>query len=199
MAKFNSANKVGLADKLNTKYGSKLSEWLYNAENGLLNPINISNSSGINSDVYKDKPIDFSKKNFAKGFEPDDLKKYQSREKFLTEASANPFANPSTSLKGLFLKMRQHPFKTAGLGITGAMNIAGLLDDEHVGGQILGAAVPGLVAGVAGASPYTIAMSALGGGSIGSLFDKLRTKRDEQQAMQEQYLNQMMMDQNNQY
>lgn len=75
---------------------------------------------------------------------------------------------------------KAHPFKTAGLVGLGAGNIGGLMDNNKFGGQLGGLALGGLGSYLAGASPYTAAMMTMGGGALGSLFDKLRAKKEQQ-------------------
>lgn len=86
--------------------------------------------------------------------------------------------------------MKAHPGMSAGLGITGAANIAGLLDNDKVGGQLLGA---GLGAGLgyglipkigAYISPQAQLLTTLAGGSLGALFDNLRSKKEKEREQQ---------------
>ena len=98
-----------------------------------------------------------------------------------------------TTAKLAMNKMKAHPFKTAGLGLLGATNVAGLFDNNKMGGQLVGtgvgAAVPFLANkfletkfGVPGKLGFAMA-----GGAMGSLFDKLMAKKEQEQAMLEQY------------
>lgn len=70
--------------------------------------------------------------------------------------------------------------RALGYGMGGAMNIAGLTDNDKFGGQLLGGALGAglgyfdVMPGGMGAVP-----AALLGGSIGALFDKLRAKREQ--------------------
>ena len=83
--------------------------------------------------------------------------------------------------------IKANPWKSAGLGLLGAGNIAGLVDDDKIGGQLVGGLGAGVGSALAGASPLTSIAFGLGGGFAGSLFDKLRAKREaEQQAMYQQ-------------
>ena len=85
---------------------------------------------------------------------------------------------------------KDHPLKTMGLvGLLGG-NLGGLTDGNGIGGQLLGGAGGALLASqINGVNPYTAAMLTLGGGQLGSLFDKLRQKKEEesQYAQQMQY------------
>lgn len=77
--------------------------------------------------------------------------------------------------------------RALGYGMGGAMNIAGLTDNDKFGGQLLGGALGAglgyfdVMPGGMGTVP-----AALLGGSIGALFDKLRAKR-EQNSQYNQY------------
>lgn len=78
---------------------------------------------------------------------------------------------------------KAHPFKTAGLLGTGAANIGGLMDNDKFGGQLAGLGLGGLGAyALANGNPYTAAMMTMGGGTLGALFDKLRAKKEQEQA-----------------
>ena len=76
---------------------------------------------------------------------------------------------------------KEHPFKTAGLIGLGAGNLGGLTDNNRFGGQLGGLALGGLGSYLMGANPYTAAMLTMGGGQLGALFDKLRSKREQPQ------------------
>ena len=81
-----------------------------------------------------------------------------------------------------------HPVTTAGLALGTGANIAGLLDNKYVGGQLAGGGlgalsaylIPKLFNGTS-AAPMAMVAGALGGGTLGSLFDKLREKKDSLQ------------------
>lgn len=103
-------------------------------------------------------------------------------------------SNAGTTAKVLGANMAAHPFKSAAGGLLAAGNIAGLFDDPNIIGQFIG------LGGGAAASkfltpkftnkPFGIANSALltlGGGYLGSLFDKLMAKKAEEQQFQNQY------------
>lgn len=96
-------------------------------------------------------------------------------------------ANRGTSQGALKAWAGEHPMQIAGYGLGGAMNLAGLTDNDKYGGQILGA---GLGAGLSsqglGIAPWGAVPMAMAGGAIGSLFDRLRAKR-EQEAQYPQY------------
>lgn len=96
----------------------------------------------------------------------------------------------STKLLGT---VKTHPWKSAGAGILGGINTAGLFDNSQMGGQLIGglggAAIPLAINALAktNISPYWTAMSSMGGGALGSLFDKLIAKKKEEEAMMQQY------------
>ena len=90
--------------------------------------------------------------------------------------------------------IQAHPFKAAGLGLGAAANVAGLFDNDKIGGQLVGTgagiALPALLSKL-GAMTSVTPMGrigwALGGGALGSLYDKLMAKKEEEQAMAQQY------------
>ena len=126
--------------------------------------------------------------------------------RILGVASENPLSNKPIMLNGQEVnksglgatlglglnKINANRLKTAGLGITGAMNLAGLFDNDQMGGQIIGS-LGGLGAGaIAGAigipiGGYGKALMTTTGGALGSLFDKLIAKKKEEEAMMQQY------------
>ena len=78
---------------------------------------------------------------------------------------------------------KAHPFKAAGLVGSGLANIGGLTDNDKFGGQLAGLGLGGLGAHLLAAqNPYAAAMMTLGGGTLGSLFDKLRARKEQEQA-----------------
>lgn len=82
-----------------------------------------------------------------------------------------------------FNAAKAHPFKTAGLVGLGASNIGGLTDNNKFGGQLGGLALGGLGAhALAQGNPYLQAIITMGGGALGSLFDKLRARKEMEQA-----------------
>lgn len=83
--------------------------------------------------------------------------------------------------------IKAHPLAAAGMGAMGAANIAGLVDDDKIGGQLVGGLAGGVIPAMMGANPMTAIALGLGGGTLGSLFDKLRAKKElEQQSMYQQ-------------
>ena len=127
-----------------------------------------------------------------------DKKKYKSPNvKTMSTGNAKP--SDSATLGQLFNSlwggMKANPLASVGTGLNAAANIGGLLDNDKLLGQVagtaLGAFAPGLLGKVVSknivASPLLRANLAMGGGTIGSLFDVLRAKQEEEQAMQQQY------------
>ena len=99
--------------------------------------------------------------------------------------------------KGVVDFVKANPWETAGYGITGAMNIGGLFDNDKIGGQLGGAALGtglGFLPQLLQAAPldpkYKVLLG-MTGGALGSLFDKLRAEK-EQQAEQQQALQQYL-------
>ena len=106
----------------------------------------------------------------------------------------NSFASPlatknsmSAILPILGNQIASHPFATAGLTLGTGANIAGLVDNKYIGGQLAGGGLGALGAYLipqllkTTPAPMAIVASALGGGTLGSLFDKLREQIDSQQ------------------
>lgn len=85
-----------------------------------------------------------------------------------------PLSKPKALASAVENVVKEHPWQSAGYAALGAANLGGLFDDNKVLGQILGAAGGGLGGYVLGSSPKTAILSALIGGGLGSLFDKLR-------------------------
>ena len=149
----------------------------------------------INKIMYN--PTVFARKTAE--MSPEDLAAYTAR---FNAAKANPLSfkkldgggsGIGTTL-GLGLnKVKAHPIKSAGIGLLGAGNLAGLFDNNKIAGQLVGAgagtALPFLLNNVAGTSfgvPGKI-MFGLGGGALGSLFDKLMARKEQEQQMAQQY------------
>lgn len=84
-----------------------------------------------------------------------------------------------------------HPFLTGAGALTTGMNVAGLMDNDKFGGQLGGAALGGLASYFGGLTPGYAYLATTAGGALGSLFDKLRAKREQEaqqaQAMQQYY------------
>lgn len=102
------------------------------------------------------------------------------------------------TLGAIGANIKAHPWATAGTAALGATNLAGLFDNDRIGGQLIGG---GLGAGAAFLLPKLNSNWKLGGlgianmiqagGALGSLFDKLKSKQDAErdaqlQAMQAQ-------------
>lgn len=94
----------------------------------------------------------------------------------------------STNLGALGAQIKAHPFKAGLGGIATGANVAGLFDDNHLLGQALGIGGGALLGNAFGMSPVNTYLTATSAGALGSLFDKLRTKRDKEReaAMQAQ-------------
>lgn len=85
----------------------------------------------------------------------------------------------------------EHPFLTGAGALTTGMNLAGLTDNDKFGGQLGGAALGGLASWGLGLNPGYAYLATTAGGALGSLFDKLREKREKEaqyaQQMQSYY------------
>lgn len=103
------------------------------------------------------------------------------------------YSDAGTTGRLLVENMRAHPFKTAGGALLGGANIAGLFDNDKIIGQVAGLGAGGLAAkyllpkfGVGGIANGALAV--MGGGFLGSLFDKLMAaKAEEEEARYGQY------------
>lgn len=93
-----------------------------------------------------------------------------------------------TTLKLGWDKVKAHPFKTAGFGLLGGANVAGLLDNNKIAGQLIGAgagtALPFAINAMSNTPVFGVPgkiMFGLGGGALGSLFDTLMANKEKQQ------------------
>lgn len=97
--------------------------------------------------------------------------------------------SPMLSNIGGYIKA--NPLTSVGLGLTGAANIGGLFDNDKIGGQLIGGALGGAaghwllpkIVGSAVPVQYQV-LAGLGGGALGSLFDKLRQDKEDQYTAQ---------------
>lgn len=80
-----------------------------------------------------------------------------------------------------------HPLQTAGGALTTGMNLAGLTDNDKFGGQIGGLALGGLASYGLGLNPGYAYLATTAGGALGSLFDKLRAKREAEAQQAQMY------------
>ena len=147
----------------------------------------------INKIMYN--PDVFARK--TAGMSPEDLAAYTSR---FNLAKENPLSfkkldgggsGIGTTLGLGWDKIKAHPVKSAGIGLLGAGNVAGLFDNNKIAGQLVGAgagtALPFILNKVAGTSfgvPGKV-MFGLGGGALGSLFDTLMANKEKQQQYQQ--------------
>ena len=83
----------------------------------------------------------------------------------------------------------KNPLPAAGYGIGGLMNLGGLTDNSELGGQLIGAGLGAFAPDVIGieADPQLRALLGLGGGAIGSLFDKLRADQKAKEEQRQMY------------
>ncbi len=121
----------------------------------------------------------------------------------LKTASANPLkgnlglegnfkdmTGRGTTLDVLGTNIKAHPLQATALGASAAGNIAGLFDNDKIGGQLAGTAlgvganaiIPAITGSPLGS--YAKVMIPMVAGNIGALFDKLRSKKAEEEAQQ---------------
>jgi hypothetical protein len=82
--------------------------------------------------------------------------------------------------------IKSHPGQSLLAAGTTAGSLAGLFDNDKIGGQLVGTVAGAAIPAIAkmGLSPLTAYTVATGAGTLGSLFDKLREKKaDERAAM----------------
>lgn len=94
-----------------------------------------------------------------------------------------------TMTSGAWENIKAHKGASIGTGLNAAGNIAGVVDNDKLLGQVLGTAGGALLASKGlQLGPLGIANMAMGGGNLGALFDKLRAKKEqEEQYQQQQY------------
>lgn len=107
----------------------------------------------------------------------------------VAEGFTNTGLGTTAGLAGNWIK--DHKLKSAGLGLGIGANLAGLFDNPNMAGQLLGGAGAGIGANLIAKhllkKPLTAsgtALWALGGGALGSLFDKLMYKKQQEQQQQ---------------
>lgn len=106
------------------------------------------------------------------------------------EELAHEFTPAGNMTKMLGANIAAHPYKSAGIGLLGAGNVAGLFDNDQIAGQLVGLGAGGLASkfllpkmkagGIANS-----ALTTLGGGFLGGLFDVLMAKKKEEEAIQQ--------------
>jgi hypothetical protein len=189
-----------LQDFFKQIYGNVSPEWGLNRMNDLI-PGGAAKYNNIQN-ILANKKIPLGQQNAATAA----LKNLSTKSAGIEDVfAANPLktkidingvtANPlKYNLGAVGQAIKAHPFKAAGLGVLGAANISGLMDDDKVGGQLVGglggAALPMLMTKLGMAAPTPIGKLAMvmGGGALGSLFDKLRAKKEvEEQAAAQPY------------
>ena len=122
----------------------------------------------------------------------------------LKTASANPLkgnlgldgnlkdmTGRGTTLDVLGTNIKAHPLQATALGASAAGNVAGLFDNDKIGGQLIGTALGAgadALIGAIGGKPlgsYAKVMGPRVGGNVGALFDKLRSKKAEEEEAQQ--------------
>ena len=103
-----------------------------------------------------------------------------------SDVTVNPL---KTTASGVWGGLKANKGKAIGTGLLGATNLAGLVDNDKLLGQAVGAVGGGLIgAAIPGFGPLGIANMAMGGGAIGGLFDALRAKKAQEEQYQQQYV-----------
>ena len=106
------------------------------------------------------------------------------------EGNLKDMTGRGTTLDVLGANIKAHPLQTAALGASAAGNVAGLFDNDKIGGQLigtaLGAGADALIPAITGnpLGSYAKVMIPMITGNIGALFDKLRSKKAEEEAQQ---------------
>jgi hypothetical protein len=166
--------------------------------------------AGLFDSLYSNANIDSLQKRMAKKGNLGDVSSEKLAE-FFAAAKEAPLSTDKIAVEGIPERtglgataslagnwMADHKLKSAGLGLLGAGNVAGLFDNSKLVGQGLGLgagfAAGKLLPGVLKMHPLTrsgVALTTLGGGFLGSLFDKLMAaKAEEEAAMQAAYTGQ---------
>ena len=163
--------------------------------------------AGIFDSLYSDDNIASLQKRMAKkgnlgNATPETLAK------FFAAAKETPLTTDTIAIEGLPEKtglgataslagnwMADHKLKTAGLGALGIGNIAGLFDNPNIIGQLAGLgggfAAGKLLIPKITKNPLTgsgMAIATMGGGFLGSLFDKLMAAKKQEEQYQNQYV-----------
>lgn len=82
-----------------------------------------------------------------------------------------------------------HPGATFGTALNTGGAVAGLLDNDKFGGQLIGTAAGAILPKIAGMKlgPLAAYNVAMGAGNLGALFDTLRAKKEQQKQQQQYY------------
>lgn len=75
---------------------------------------------------------------------------------------------------------KTHPIASLATGAGALANVGGLMDNDKLGGQLIGGLLGGLGGHFLGGGGLSTLQAGLAGGALGSLFDKLRAKRESQ-------------------
>lgn len=118
-----------------------------------------------------------------KGLKPERIAEQVAKQKALGDISDGVTLSQLGGLAGGAIQA--HPIKSLALAGSAAGNIGGLFDDNKIGGQLGGAVLGGLAGNALGFNP---AMSAMAGGNLGTLFDKLRTQKELEKQQAQQYM-----------
>lgn len=110
--------------------------------------------------------------------------------KDFTQGKGTPVSGNALKNTGalLYENAKAHPGMAALTGGLGALNIAGLVDNGNLIGQLGGSVAGGLIGSkLLGLKPYGTINAALAGGALGGLFDVLSAKKKREEQYQQQY------------
>ena len=125
---------------------------------------------------------------------------------FVAASNNSNISKDPKKLAGIYAKLKSgmgsvgnyiktNPWQSAGLTATGLTNIAGLFDNDKIGGQAIGLAGGGafghfLLPKLLGKTvpPQLQVLATLSGGHLGALFDMLRQEKEDEAAAQMAYM-----------
>lgn len=150
-------------------------------------------TSGLFERLYR---TDASKQAMAKmlkakgvGADPNALLAQQA--KFMADPLNSQTGSLGNTAKLLGANLTSNLPATLGTAANIGANVAGLFDNDKIGGQLIGTALGAGIPALFGAKlgPLAYVNLAAGGGTLGSLFDTLRAKKaQEQQYGKEEYV-----------
>lgn len=111
---------------------------------------------------------------------------WESNPEFTDNVSLNGGSNLGATMAALGAQAKAHPFITAGTAANGAMNVAGLFDNDKILGQAIGTAAGAILPKALGMglSPLAALNVAMGAGNLGAMFDIMRSKKEQQKYKQ---------------
>lgn len=190
--KFNPAWEGAFANELadNASWRARLGRRMYNTDSGQARALtDVANmvAGGISEDDAISKVTDFYSKAALDPFSTKNANlgkitvKGADGADVVKDLVGNPMGRTTRIGAGI---VKAHPWQSLGAAAGTAGSLAGLFDNDKIGGQLiatgLGAAIPA-IAGM-GLSPLTAYTVATGAGTLGSLFDTLRAKKADERA-----------------